>query len=123
MKHIELNAQEEAVKEFWLTHQADPEGAILELDGQAVARLVPIAAAGSSNHSGDCPWTKEKNSRRCFLIDREIDGTLTPEEASELAALQRQMLEYRQRVAPLPLEASRRLYEELLEKAEATQLP
>jgi hypothetical protein len=121
VKHIDLNAQGEAVKQFFLSLSVDPEGSIVELDGEAVARLVPIRVADNGERDGESAWTKEKNSRRCFLIDRDIDGTLTPEEAQELAVLQRQMLAYRQRVAPLPLEATRRLHEELLAKAEAAQ--
>jgi hypothetical protein len=83
---------------------------------------VPIAEE-NGHADKDSGWNKEKNRRRCFLIDREIDGTITPEEARELAVLQRQMLDHRDRVAPLPLEATRRLYEELLAKAEAARTP
>jgi hypothetical protein len=64
-------------------------------------------------------WTDDKNARRAHLIDREIDGVLTAEEATELADLQRQMLAYRQRVAPLPLDAVRGLHQELLDRARA----
>jgi hypothetical protein len=48
-------------------------------------------------------WTEEKNKRRSGLIDKEIDGTITPEEKSELEQLQSEMLEYRRRVAPRPM--------------------
>jgi len=47
-------------------------------------------------------WTDEKNSRRCDLIDKEIDGRLTLQEAVELARLQSEMLAYRRKLAPLP---------------------
>jgi hypothetical protein len=120
MSHIDLEIQGEAVKQFFLSLSSDREGAVVKLNGQAVARVVPIVALEDEKASGAHGWTKAKNSRRCFLIDREIDGTLTPEEARELTTLQRQMLEHRERVAPLPLEATRRLYDELLAKAEAT---
>ncbi len=119
MSHIELATHGEAIKEFFLSLPDDREGAIVELNVRAVARLVPIQSGPDNTTSGENGWTKEKNTRRCFLIDREIDGTLTPEEGRELAVLQRQMLEHRERVAPLPLEATRRLYNELLAKAEA----
>jgi antitoxin (DNA-binding transcriptional repressor) of toxin-antitoxin stability system len=99
----------------------DPEGTVVEANGHAVARLVPIPAGDDEGSDAESAWTREKNARRCFLIDREIDGTLTPEEARELATLQRQMLRHVQRVAPLPLEATRRLYDELLAKAEAAR--
>ena len=65
----------------------------------------------------DGPWTEPKNARRCDLIDRKYDGGLTPAEESEVAHLQEQMLRHRQRVAPLPLEDTRRLYQELLARA------
>ncbi len=58
-----------------------------------------------------------KNNRRCELIDKEIDGSLTAEEASELEELQQQMLRERHRVAPLPLTHAGRLLAELEGKA------
>jgi len=62
-------------------------------------------------------WTEAKNARRCDLIDKEIAGTLTAVEAVELRGLQQAMLDYRRRVAPLPLEEARRLHQQLLSKA------
>lgn len=121
MTHIDLNAQGEAVKQFFLTLPADPDGALVEVNGQAVARLVPMTGADNGATDNDGAWTKTKHSRRSFLIDREIDGTLTPEESRELVILQRQMLQYLDRVAPLPLAGTRRLYDELVAKAEATR--
>lgn len=59
-------------------------------------------------------WTKEKNQRRCQLVDKEIEGTLSPSEREQLEALQAEMLAYRRRVAPLPLQDLRELHEELL---------
>jgi hypothetical protein len=61
--------------------------------------------------------SEEKNARRCALVDREIDGTLTPEEAVELEVLQQQMLRERRRLAPVPMDDLRRLHQELLSKA------
>jgi hypothetical protein len=121
MTHIDLNSQDEAVKQFFLSLPVDADGALVEADGRPVARLVPIGNGTDGAPDGEGAWTKEKNARRCFLIDREIDGTLTPEEARELAILQRQLLQHLDRVAPLPLEGTRRLYEELLAKAEAAR--
>jgi hypothetical protein len=121
MNRINLDQQGEAVKKFFLSLPADPDGAVVEVNGRAFALLVPIPAGGNDGTNGEGAWTTEKNARRCFLIDREIDGTLTPDEASELAALQRQMLQHIQQVAPLPLDATRRLYHELLAKAQAAR--
>ena len=62
-------------------------------------------------------WTDAKNDRRCELIDKEIEGTLLPAEKRELEELQRQMLAYRRKVAPLPLKEAQRLHQQLLKKA------
>ena len=96
---------------------ADPQGTVLELNGRAIVCVLPLSdtSGGASNGSA---WTEEKNARRCLLIDREIDGTLTPAEAVELNRLQREMLEHRRRVAPLPLDDARKLHQELLAKAQ-----
>jgi len=66
-------------------------------------------------------WTEAKNRRRCALIDREIDGTLTSDERAELEDLQDQMLRHRHRVAPLPLHHAQQLLEELERKAVAAK--
>jgi hypothetical protein len=114
MKHVNLDAVDEPLKQFALSLSADAEGSVLELNGRPVAWVVP-AAAGPAN--GEEPWTEDKNARRCELIDRKYAGTLGASEAVELAQLQEQMLRHRQRVAPLPLEDARRLHQELLAKA------
>jgi hypothetical protein len=121
MNHINLDAHGEAVKRFFLSLPEDPEGTVVEINGRALARLVPIRTGVDDGSNGESAWTSQKNARRCFLIDREIDDTLSPEEAGELARLQRQMLDHIQRVAPIPLEATRRLYEELLARADAAR--
>ena len=121
MKHICLDGQPEAIRQFVLSLSVPPEGAVLELSGQPVACLMPLpqVANGTPADAGD--WTEAKNTRRYELIDRKYAGTLTPQESIELAGLQEEMLRYRQRVAPLPLEEARRLHQELLEKAKAAQ--
>jgi hypothetical protein len=114
--HINLDDQQDAVKQFFLSLSADPQGAVVEINGRAFARVLPVGGP-DEEPPGDDDWTEEKNERRCALIDKEIAGTLTAEEASELNQLQRAMLRYRRRVAPLPLEDARRLHQELLKKA------
>lgn len=59
-------------------------------------------------------WDQTMNARRCALIDKEIDGTLTPAERVELELLQKQAVAYRDRVAPLPIESARKLHQQLL---------
>lgn len=119
MTHIDLNRQEEAIKRFFLTLKMDPEGSVVELDGQVVAHLLPADARENGSAEDDGPWTDAKNARRCDLIDKDIDGRLTPAEARELQSLQKQMLRHVDRVAPLPLDDARRLHQELLMKAQA----
>ena len=58
-------------------------------------------------------WTEYKNQRRCELIDREIDGVITPLEQIELESLQAQMVRYRQKLAPLPIEYAKKLHAEV----------
>ena len=62
-------------------------------------------------------WTQHKNQRRCQLIDTEIDGTLSAADKAELEQLQAEMLAYRRKVAPLPLEELRELHQDLLRRA------
>jgi hypothetical protein len=61
-------------------------------------------------------WTEAQNARRFALIDKEIAGQLASAEADELAQLQREMDDFLQQVAPLPLEAVRKLHEQLVQQ-------
>ncbi|MHB8970925.1 MAG: hypothetical protein ACYC3X_01160 [Pirellulaceae bacterium] len=69
------------------------------------------------DRSRGAEWTDEKNERRCELIDKDIEGTILPFEKRELDELQRQMLAFRRKLAPLPLREAQRLHQELLKKA------
>jgi hypothetical protein len=62
-------------------------------------------------------WTSAMNQRRCQLVDKEIDDTISEEERTELDGLQSELVAYRQKVAPLPLDDLRKLHQDLLEKA------
>jgi hypothetical protein len=115
MNHIAIENQHEAVKRFVLSLPADPQGSVLELDGRAVFWVVPAVESGTNG--AEEPWTEAKNKRRCELIDKKYAGTLSPVEGTELARLQEEMLRFRDRVAPLPLDDARRLHQELLAKA------
>ncbi len=112
MQHVSLDAENESVKQFILSLSTNPGSSVLELNGQAVLQVTPITVP---TNGADEEWTEEKNARRCQLIDREIANTLTLEEAQELARLQQEMLRYRRRVAPLPLEDARDLCQDLLQ--------
>ncbi len=119
MKHVSLNGQEDSIKRFVLALAVEAEGSVLELDGKPVARVMPMAPYRNGHSTANDEWSDSKNARRCALIDREFEGALTPEEAEELAELQEQMIRFRDKVAPLPLEDARRLHQELLMKAAA----
>ncbi len=62
-------------------------------------------------------WNDDKNRQRCKLVDKEIAGTITQSEQSELEQLQAEMLSYRRKVAPLPIEGLRDLHAKLLRQA------
>ena len=66
-------------------------------------------------------WTEANNQRRCELIDRKYEGSLTPAEEAELAVLQDGLQRYLDKVAPLPLDVARKLQQELLQKAARAQ--
>lgn len=61
-------------------------------------------------------WTDEKEARRRELIDKDIAGTLTGEERTELALLDWQGNVHYDKIAPRPLEGVRRLHQQLLDK-------
>ena len=67
-------------------------------------------------------WTDEKNARRFALIDKEIEGTLTPAESAELNSLQAQIDDFLRRVAPLPIAETRQLHARLV-KLSRNKLP
>jgi hypothetical protein len=117
MRHISLENQPEQVRQFVLA-LLSADGAVLELGGHPVACVLPAPKSANGPPPDPQTWTDAKNARRCDLIDRKYAGTLTPAEAAELAALQEEMLRYRQQVAPLPLEDARRLHQELLTSAQ-----
>jgi hypothetical protein len=82
---------------------------------RAVARKTKATGTAKKNHlGGKSEWTEAKDERRCGLIDREIAGVLSAEEQVELVELQEQMLEYRRKVAPLPLRQAQLLHRQLL---------
>lgn len=116
MTHVNLDSLEESVRQAVLALALDPAGVVLESNGQALAWVVPAPVPTATDGEA---WTEDKNRRRCELIDRKYAGGLSVDEAVELAQLQDEMLRYRQRVAPLPLEDARRLHQELLQRAGA----
>ena len=121
MTHVSLDAQDEAVKQFVLGLTIDPGGSLLELNGHAVACVVPPPK--SPNGAIVPEWTDAKNARRVDLIKKKHADGLSPAEHVELAGLQDEMLRYRQKVAPLPIEDARRLHQELLARVAKQKSP
>lgn len=66
-------------------------------------------------------WTEAMNAQRFSLIDKKIDGTISPVENSELNELQQRADAYLDRVAPLPIAAMRDLHARLLNRAQQSQ--
>jgi hypothetical protein len=120
MTHVSLDAQDEAVKQFFLGLIVDPSGSVLELRGQPVACIVPPP---KSNCTVLPEWSDAKNARRVELIAKKHSDGLSPPEHVELAGLQEEMLRFRQKVAPLPLDQARRLHQELLARVATQKSP
>lgn len=120
MTHLNLDTQPEAIRDFVLALVATPNGVVLESGGQAVACVVPPPDQTKGSGSGEKEWTEQQNTRRCELIDQKYDRGLSPAEEAELALLQDAMHRYIDRVAPLPLDETRRLHQQLVEKAAQT---
>ena len=61
-------------------------------------------------------WMAKQDDRRCELIDRDLAGTITDEERTELARLQAAAERHFDRVAPPHLKGAERLLERLLRR-------
>ncbi len=68
------------------------------------------------SRSAGASWSDALNQRRFALIDKEIQGTLTPAEYVELAGLTRIMRDHADSEANLPLEGARALHRKLLQR-------
>src|SRR5260370_23913840 len=124
MNHVSIDNQDENVKRFVLSLSADRGGSVLELNGRAVACVVPPSRAmNGSGGEEEEEWNDAKNARRADLIRQKHAGGIAPAELVELAGLQEEMLRYRQKIAPLPLDDARRLHQELLARAVAQKPP
>jgi hypothetical protein len=115
MNHVNWDTLPEPVRRFLHALVTAPEGSVIEQDGRPVMRVLPVSPPNGRPAADG--WTADKNQRRICLIDREIDGTLTPDERAELEDLQQQLRRYVDKVAPLPLEPLRRLRQKLLDEA------
>ncbi len=64
-------------------------------------------------------WSEVKNARRVALIDKQFDSGLSEAEERELAALQQEVCEYQERVAPLNNHALALIVEALEQRAKS----
>jgi hypothetical protein len=81
-----------------------------------LARGVRTYVLPTSQLPKSSQWSEQTNSRRCDLIDRDIQGLITTSEKLELQQLQDQFYQYLDTAAPIPLDGARRLHQELLKK-------
>ncbi len=65
--------------------------------------------------SVEAAWSDALNQRRFALIDREIEGSLTPAESIELAGLTSIMRDHVESEANMPIEGVRALHRKLLQ--------
>lgn len=84
-----------------------------ELRENLAEEIAKSLAADLPASSGE--WSDAKNERRCELIDKDIQGTLRPEERRELESLTHQMRAHRRTIARIPIEGATRLHQQLLE--------
>jgi hypothetical protein len=78
---------------------------VMELFGRVAVERRPVGAC----------WSDALNQRRIALIDKEIQGSLTPAESVELAGLTRIMRDHVDAEANLPMEGARALHRKLLQ--------
>jgi len=89
--------------------------------GQDVVYLIQMAVSRFVEEevpaSDDADWNEELNTRRCQLIDKDLAGDITVEERIELISLQKRAEQYRDQVAPPPLQDAEAIYNELLTRS------
>ena len=111
----------EALRQFLRGLASSPDGTVIEDDGRPMFRVLPYPRPAGGQSGLD--WTPQDNQRRCDLLDRDLDGALTPVEQSELVALEQRLDRHVDAIAPLPLEPLRLLHQKLLAKSNGTSTP
>ncbi|MCI0376882.1 MAG: hypothetical protein L0215_04705 [Gemmataceae bacterium] len=74
-----------------------------------------LGQAALESHTGAALWSDALNARRFALIDKEIQGALTPAESIELAGLTRIMRDHIESETNLPMKGARALHQKLLQ--------
>ncbi len=114
MQRLNLEELPKAFRDALALCVTEREGTALEMDGKVVAYIIPKYELTKA----DEPWSDAKNDRRCDLIDKKHDGRgLTLEEIRELHQLQSELSYHVRKVAPLPIEQTRKLHQQLVMEA------
>ena len=120
VKVITPDLIDEPVKRFLSGADVSSEVSMIEVNG----RLVYLMARPVGDPAvRDEAWTMDRNQRRHDLIDKQIEETITLEEAVELAHLQSAFARWLDAKAPLPLDHVRKLHDQLVEQALAKSRP
>jgi hypothetical protein len=84
--------------------------------GMELASVMELFGRAALERGSDgAAWSDALNQRRFALIDKEIQGLLTPAESVELAGLTRIMRDHVDLEANLPIEGARALHRKLLQ--------
>ena len=93
------------------------------MDDDAFRSLISRVAIEDVNTTIKLEWSAELNKRRFELIDRDIQGTITPVEQVELSGLTHLMREHVDSEDNLPFEGVKKLHRFLTEtNSESTDL-
>lgn len=107
----------ETSDDYWRSMSRAFVNVLVESGGRPGRITVLIQDALRSVLPQEVEWTDGKSDRRCELVDKDIQGTITQEEQIELAELTHERRVYRRKVAPLPIDDLRELHRELLQQA------
>jgi hypothetical protein len=111
MHDLDLESMSLELQNCLLPMTLSKEGSTISFRGQVVAYIVPQQGFTEPTE----PWSDEKNTRRCELIDKKYDGGgLSVDEFLELQQLQNEVDHYVQKVAPRPINQLRKLHQQLL---------
>jgi hypothetical protein len=125
LKHIELHLPDAGreltpgsdVSEFQATALRAVYQTLLDsgMQPEAIASLFGTTIIWGREKNTTVEWTPELSQRRFELIDRQIQGTIKPEESVELAGLTQMMRDNVDTEANLPIQGARDLHRRLLD--------
>lgn len=122
IKHLELNfvemSERQPIEVDVSFYQLSTVRAVLQtlldsgLSTEAVLEMFAQSAIDPDLNTVE--WTSDMNKRRFDLIDKEIQGRLSPAEQIELAGLTKIMRRHVESEMNLPLEGAKSLHEKLM---------